>query len=580
MDWDFTGLGRQATKKKISLKKTPLEGFCPPRELPQCVPATKRYRTHDGTCNNFRKPRWGSAHMPFHRFLSPEYSDGLEAVRISITGEPLPSARFVSLVVHGYRDEEAPVTMLLAQWGQFIGKIEININNIKRCENLLILTDHDITATLQPRSINGSIPSCCRSQEPHPSCLSIKVPRDDPFLAKLGVRCLEFLRSAPAQRRDCLLSWREQTNQATSFIDASPVYSSNPRTADNSRIQRDGLLLFGRGPPREDPCLRGGFGHQCIRAGDTRAGEQPGLLAIHTVFVAEHNRITLELADLNPHWSDEKLYQETRRIIGAMFQHITYREFLPMVVGREVMRLFDIELLASGFYEKYDPKVNPSIANSFSTAAFRFGHALVQGSILRSDASFRFLNNNVSLHEENSHGDIGTQGSLHRIIRGMATQRTLKRDEFMSPELTNHLFQSGSFPFGMDLAAINIQRGRDHGLPSYVDWRKPCGLSSIRTWEDLEIVAGTNSAQRMRKAYNHVEDIDLFVGGICERPVVGGLVGPTFACIIAQQFSNLRKGDRFWYENVGFESSFTPSQLATLREVSFSQVRCRFKYIL
>lgn len=470
-------------------------------------------------------------------------------------GGPLPSARFVSLVVHGYREDESQVTMMLLQWGQLI--------------------DHDLTATLQPRSINGSIPRCCESDTVHPSCLPMKVPRDDPFLARLGVKCLEFLRSAPAQRRDCFLSWREQTNQVTSFIDASPVYSSSPRTADNARILRDGLLLFGRGPPREDICLHGGFGHQCIRAGDSRAGEQPGLLALHTVFVAEHNRIALELSDMNNHWSDEKIYQETRRIIAAIFQHITYREFLPLVLGREVCRLFELDLKTSGYYDDYDPKINPTIANAFSAAAFRFGHAMVQGTLLRSDSNYRFINNNVTLHEENAHGDIGEIGSLHRIIRGLATQRTLKRDEFMTPELTNHLFQTGIFPFGMDLAAINIQRGRDHGLPPYVDWREPCGLSSIRTWEDLEVVAGPNSANRMRRAYANIDDIDLFVGGLSERPVRGGLVGPTFACIIAQQFSNLRKGDRFWYENSGFESSFTLAQLNSIRQVTLSQVCCK-----
>lgn len=472
--------------------------------------------------------------------------------RKSVTGGALPSARFVSLVVHGYREEEAPITMMLPQWGQLI--------------------DHDLTATLQPRSINGSIPSCCRSEEPHPSCLPITVPNDDPFLGSLGVRCLEFLRSAPAQRRDCFLSWREQTNQVTSYIDASPVYSSNPRTADSARTFRDGLLLFGRGAPRDDACLRGAFDHNCIRPGDARAGEQPGLLAMHNVFVAEHNSITLELSDLNPHWSDEKLYQETRRIIGAIFQHVTIREFLPLVLGKEVCRLFDLEPQQSGFYKQYDPRVNPTIANAFSAAAFRFGHSLVQSTIMRSNSNHQFLSNNVSLHEENSFGDIGGVGSLHRILRGMATQRTLKRDEFMSPELTNHLFQSGSFPFGMDLAAINIQRGRDHGLPAYIDWRQPCGLSTVRTWEDLEVIAGPKSAERMRKAYGNIEDIDLFVGGIAERPVVGGLVGPTFACIIAQQFSNLRKGDKFWYENSGFESSFTPAQLFSIRQVTLSQV--------
>jgi peroxidase len=242
-------------------------------------------------------------------------------------------------------------------------------------------------------------------------------------------------------------------------------------------------------------------------------------------------------------------------------------------LGKEVCRLFDLELESSGFYHGYDPKVNPFIANSFSAAAFRFGHSLVQGSIMRSDTSYRFLSNNVSLHEENSIGDVGSVGSLHRIIRGMASQRTLKRDEFMSPELTNHLFQSGSFPFGMDLAAINIQRGRDHGIPSYVEWRKPCGLSEIRTWEDLNNIVGPKSANRIRRAYDSVEDIDLFVGGISERPVIGGLVGPTFACVIAQQFNNLRRGDRFWYENPNFESSFTPAQLFSIRQVSLSQVR-------
>ena len=158
--------------------------------------------------------------------------------------------------MHGFRDEDAKVTMMLPQWGQFI--------------------DHDLTSTVQPRSQNGSIPSCCNSNEQHPSCFPIKVPRDDPWLAPLNVRCLEFLRSAPAQRRDCLLSWREQTNQATAFLDASPVYSSNPRQSDNSRIFKSGLLLFGRGPPREDVCLRGALAHQCTRPGDTRAGEQPG----------------------------------------------------------------------------------------------------------------------------------------------------------------------------------------------------------------------------------------------------------------------------------------------------------------
>lgn len=132
-----------------------------------------------------------------------------------------------------------------------------------------------------------------------------------------------------------------------------------------------------------------------------------------------------------------------------------------------------------------------------------------------------------------------------------------------------------AFPFGLDLAAINIQRGRDHGLPSYTQWREPCGLSPIRDWNDLEKIVGPRSARRIQQGYKDVKDIDLFVAGLAERPVVGGLVGPTFACIIAQQFSNLRKGDRFWYENDAFESSFTPAQLQSIRQTSLAQIVCR-----
>ncbi|KAL5282982.1 hypothetical protein ACFFRR_005769 [Megaselia abdita] len=549
-------LGRQSDiNDKITFRQTALEGLCPPREQPICLPASERFRTHDGTCNNKRRPRWGSSQMPFNRFLPPQYGDGVDSIRTSVEGGPLSSSRFVSLVVHGAKESDAPVTLMLAQFGQLI--------------------DHDITATLQPRSLNGSVPRCCGPNDFHPSCFPIKVPFDDPWLAPLKIQCLEFLRSAPAQRRDCMLSWREQTNQATAYIDASPLYSSSARASDLARVFRNGLMVYGKGDPKLDVCLRGAVGHQCIRSGDGRSGEQPGLLALHHVWVGEHNRIATDLSSLNPHWSDEKIYQETRKIIGALFQHITYREFLPIVLGREVSKLFDLELLQTGYFDGYDPQINPTIANSFSAAAFRFGHSLVKGTYLRCDRNHNFINNNVTLHEEFLHGDIGTPGSLHRLLRGLSSQRALKRDEFITPELTNHLFQTEGFPFGLDLAAINIQRGRDHGIPSYTSWREPCGLSPVENWDDLSKVVGAESARRIGFAYKSVHDIDLFVGGISERNIEKGIVGPTFACIIAQQFSNLRKGDRFWYENANLPNSFTLSQLNSIRRVSFSQILCR-----
>lgn len=171
--------------------------------------------------------------------------------------------------------------------------------------------------------------------------------------------------------------------------------------------------------------------------------------------------------------------------------------------------------------------------------------------------------------------NLETAGSVDRLVLGLANQPCQRRDEFITEEMTNHLFQTPGFAFGMDLASLNIQRGRDHGLPPFVRWREPCGLSPIRTFEDLDKVMSPSTARKFRSLYSSVEDIDLFTAGLAERSVVGGLVGPTFACIIGQQFSNLRRGDRFWYENPESESSFTAGQLQQIRRATLAQVLCK-----
>ncbi|CAG9093200.1 unnamed protein product [Plutella xylostella] len=557
-----------------ALRQSALMQHCPIRGAPKCPPASKRYRTHDGTCNNLNRPRWGSTMTPVQRFLTPVYSDGLQAPRRSVSGSPLPSAREISSLIHEDQNIEAPgITHLLMQWGQFL--------------------DHDVTSSSQSRGFNGSVPRCCKDggrdfvpkEFMHPECLPIAVPASDPFYGPRGVRCLDFVRSSPAPRDDCALGWREQLNQVSAYIDASPLYGSSARKSDKLRLFRNGMLQYGRvqqrrpilPPERRDELCRGGaVSTDCFKSGDARVNEHPGLVAAHILWLRQHNRMAQELAHLNPHWSDEKIYQETRKIVGAMVQHITYKEFLPIVLGVDVMRLFDLDPQKKGFYKNYNPKINPSPASSFGSAAFRFGHSLVQPSMVRYDRFHRPINNNVSLHNELTNpSNIWSMGAVDRLLLGMMNQPSQKRDEFITEELTNHLFQTPQFDFGMDLAAINIQRGRDHGVPPYTAFREPCGLSQITEFEDLFRVIPARTVRKLQAIYRNVDDIDLFTGGMAERPVVGGLVGPTFACIIAQQFSNLRKGDRFWYENGGLDSSFTPAQLQQIRRITFAQVLCR-----
>ncbi|XP_063605468.1 peroxidase skpo-1-like [Penaeus indicus] len=126
----------------------------------------------------------------------------------------------------------------------------------------------------------------------------------------------------------------------------------------------------------------------------------------------------------------------------------------------------------------------------------------------------------------------------------------------------------------MDLVALNIQRGRDHGIPAYNLWRKICNLPLARDFNDLADVMDLSVINQLRSLYLHVDDIDLFIGGIAEKPSAGSLLGHTFLCIVGDQFARLRLGDRFYYENGGLESSFSELQLQEIRKTTLSRIMC------
>ena len=106
---------------------------------------------------------------------------------------------------------------------------------------------------------------------------------------------------------------------------------------------------------------------------------------------------------------------------------------------------------------------------------------------------------------------------------------------------------------GFDLAALNLQRGRDHGLADYNTVRKAYHLQPVKTF--AQITSDQTIRNKLAQAYDSVDDMDLWVVGLAEDHVRGGLVGETFHAILVDQFKRLRDGDRFWYRNDPFFTS-------------------------
>ncbi|XP_078600422.1 peroxidase mlt-7-like [Branchiostoma floridae x Branchiostoma japonicum] len=175
--------------------------------------------------------------------------------------------------------------------------------------------------------------------------------------------------------------------------------------------------------------------------------------------------------------------------------------------------------------------------------------------------SFSYTINVINLH-------VGPDS----IVRGLAGTPHEKFDRFVVSGLTKNLFAAPAGSLGLDLAALNIQRGRDHGLPGYNAWRVLCGLPRARSFDDLATeIPDASTRAKLADLYSHVDDIDLFAAGLAERSVPGGLLGPTFTCLIGRQFRELRKGDRFWFENQG---QFSQRQLGEVRKVTLARVLC------
>lgn len=491
-------------------------------------PAETGIRSIDGTGNNVLNPDFGAAGTHLVRLSANDYGDGIS----SLSGANRPSARAITNIVSaqtGSIPNRSRLTDFLWQWGQFL--------------------DHDIDLT------DGINP-------PEPA--NIAVPAGDVFFdpTNTGTAIIPMNRSIYdlATGTDAN-NPRQQENEITAWIDASNVYGSDALRASTLRAN-DGTGRLATSANNLLPfnttglANAGGPGANLFLAGDVRANEQIGLTSMHTLFMREHNRLADEINAAEPGLTGDEVYERARSTVGALIQIITYQEYLPSLLGRRAIRK----------YRGYYPNINPGIANEFSAAAYRFGHSNLNEQLLRVDADGNEIaGGHLELREAFFRPDIlSSGGEIDPILRGLASQRAQNVDVFVIDAVRNFLFGAPGAG-GFDLASLNIQRGRDHGIPSYNATRVALGLRPARSFRD--ITRNRTMRNKLREAYGTVDNIDLWVGGLAEDHFRGGEVGELFNKIIADQFIALRDGDRFFHRRV-----FTGREGRRLRRTKLSDI--------
>nr|XP_022290587.1 myeloperoxidase-like [Crassostrea virginica] len=495
--------------------------------LPSCdLYRNSPYRSATGMCNNLHKTKWGMALQAHARYLPAVYDDGYNSPRQrGQNGEPLPSPRVISNQVlsgESMTPADNQRNLILFAYGQFI--------------------DHDLTFTPIVKGSDGRALDCCGEDKSDSECLGIEIPANDP---RFSSTCMDFSRSIPvAFNGGCSIGYREQLNRLSSFIDGGMIYGDSKSFNEN---------------------LNG-------KLGDERVNEAPSLSGLHVVFLRLHNMIARGIRK-ETKYSSQEVFLETKKIVGAIIQQVTYGEYLPVLLGKKIRKGLGLDIQSRGYWRGYDPYVNPTVKNVIATAALRYGHSQIPPEFGYKTREFAtratFKTEDVLM---DPHVVVTQQGSnIPDLARFLLTTPARKVDRQVEDAVRNELFRDVN-GLTFDLMSLNIQRGRDHALPSYNAWRKWCGLPVARSFYKL-VDHNKDARVRLRITYDHVNDIDVFVGGITETPRDDALVGPLFECLLGRQFRDLKFGDRYWYETKGVEG-FRRGELHEIRKVTLSKILC------
>ncbi len=478
--------------------------------------AVDGFASFDGSGNNVESPQLGAVGENFNRIAPAAYADGFsEPARLDAM-----NARDISNILAAQDESiinDRFITSMWFQWGQFL--------------------DHDINRVFDVRGF-----------EMTSEVTSLDISEDFPF------------NRSPYDPETGTADPREHVNHVSSFIDGSVVYGSNDERADILRTMEAGklrsqetdvgeLLPFNTDGIANDPAPVSDF----FLAGDVRSNENIGLTSMQTLFVREHNRIAEELAatefagqDLSDPEVDELIYQRARQQVIGLIQNITYNEFLPSTLGFNAIPT----------YSGYDPTVDPTISNEFAAAVYRIGHTTLANELLVGADG-----DSVALADAFFQPHIVLEQGIDGILEGLTVQQMQEADNFIVDGVRNFLDDGPGF----DLAAINIQRGRDHGLPDFNTMRESIGLEPIDDFSEL--TSNEELADLFEDIYDSPDDADPWIALISEDHVPGTMTGETNYAYLVDQFTRLRDGDRFWFQN-----ALDPELAAEIKATRLSDV--------
>ena len=535
------------------------------------IPNVHKFRTADSTCNNLQNPLWGASDTAFSRLRPSAYEDGISCPvgysqrSTDPFGPGWPSAREISRRVVRDLPRNAPISHMLTSVAQFVA----------HDLDLMGEFDTDVCEEYQ-------VASACDREDLKPFCYNIPVHPLDPVYGRRGdnrAECLPLTRSVG----ECIQSTdngtgltmpRQQLNEVTSYLDGSAIYGSNAFVTRGLRSLQCGQMKMGqrtftnKGNP---PFLSFGGptqqGTNFFSFGDFRGNSLTPLMMLQAIFLREHNRIAREFASMNPCWDDERIYQEVRKIVGALMQIFTYEEMLPVVYGEEMFEKY------IGSYEGYDPTVPGVVFNEFANAGLRFGHSMLSDSFARLDSNNEPLPiGPLSLRESflNTY-QYFVSGGTDPVLRGYLQDRSRRADEFYNRVFTTQFNAVSDDSLGQDVAARDIQRGRDHGFPPYRDYAQFCE-------EKYNVTPSfsRSTARSLRNVYGldaFENGMDLHIAALAEEHLDNSHIGPTTACLMAITFRAIRIGDRFWWQNPD-PRIFTEPQRDSLSKIRLSKVIC------